>query len=140
MGTFCLPLVRQPKEVVGVEADHEAASLAQENAQRNKLPSAKIIHGTTEQALFGHLAQGSYDPVILDPPRSGLTRHAMEGLLGLASPRIIYISCDPTTLARDLGRLMARGYECRQIQPLDLFPHTFHLETVVLLERDERRS
>lgn len=139
VGTFCLPLAGRVAEMTGVEAQREAASLAQENMHRNRLSGVRIIHGTAEEALFGGVGEGIYDLVILDPPRSGLTVRAMEGLLRLGSPRIIYISCDPSTLVRDLGRLRQGGYRCGKIQPLDLFPQTYHIETVVLLEKMEPR-
>jgi 23S rRNA (uracil1939-C5)-methyltransferase len=135
VGTFCLPLAVQGVKVVGVEAHPEAASLARENRDRNRISGVRIMCRTAEAALHGRLREGRYDLVLLDPPRSGLTRGAMEGVVRLDSPRIIYISCDPSTLARDLSRLMQGGYEPRSIQPLDLFPQTYHLETMVLLEK-----
>jgi 23S rRNA (uracil1939-C5)-methyltransferase len=124
-----------------VEAHPEAAILAKENADRAGLSNVAILRGMVEGVLFRELPTNHFDLVILDPPRSGLSRRAMEGLLRLAPPRMIYISCDPSTLARDLSRLMERGYECLRIQPLDLFPQTYHIETIVLLEaRGKERS
>ena len=137
VGTFALPLACQKGVgmVVGVEGEREAAILAKENARRNGMSNVKILHGTAED-LIGALAKEKYDVTILDPPRSGITRKAMDGLLRLGSPRIVYVSCDPSTLARDLDRLRKGGYRCIQIQPLDLFPHTYHVEVVALLEAD----
>ncbi len=75
------------------------------------------------------------DIVLVDPPRSGLARRAMDGLVKLAAPLIVYISCDPTTLARDIKRLSAEGYTLLQATPFDMFPHTYHVETIALLEK-----
>jgi 23S rRNA (uracil1939-C5)-methyltransferase len=135
VGAFSLPLARRAEEVVGVEAHPEAAILAKENAERAGLSNVTVFHGMVEEVLSRDRMRDRFDLVILDPPRPGLSRKAMEGLLRLASRRIIYISCDPSTLARDLDRLMGHGYECLRIQPLDLFPQTYHMETLVLLER-----
>jgi len=135
VGAFGLPLAQRAEKVVGVEAHPEAAILARENAERSGLSNVTVFPGTVEEALLRDLTRDSFDLVILDPPRSGLSRKAMEGLLRLACPRIIYISCDPSTLARDLAHLMEQGYGCLRIQPLDLFPQTYHIETLVLLEK-----
>ena len=141
VGAFSLLMGRRAGEVIGVEADPEAAILAKENADRAGLSNVAILRGMVEGVLFRELPANHFDLVILDPPRSGLSRRATEGLLRLAPPRMIYISCDPSTLARDLSRLMERGYECLRIQPLDLFPQTYHIETIVLLEaRGKERS
>jgi len=135
VGTFSLPLARRAEMVLGVEAQTEAAHWARENAQRYGLSQVEILQAAAEEALLSPLRQERFDLALLDPPRSGVSRRTLEGLLRLAPPRMIYISCDPSTLARDLGRLMEGGYRCQRIQPLDLFPQTYHLETLVLLER-----
>jgi 23S rRNA (uracil1939-C5)-methyltransferase len=143
VGAFGLPLARRAEKVVGVEAHPDAAILAKENAERSGLSNVTVFSGTVEEVLLRDLTWDSFDLVILDPPRSGLSRKAMEGLLRLACPRIIYISCDPSTLARDLGHLMEQGYGCLGIQPLDLFPQTYHIETLVLLQKgiqEQRRG
>ena len=135
VGAFSLPLARSAEEVVGVEAHLEAAILAKENAERAGLSNVTVFHGMVEEVLLRDNMGDVFDLVILDPPRSGLSRKAMKGLLRLACPRIIYISCDPSTLARDLNHLIEQGYECLRIQPLDLFPQTYHMEVLVLLEK-----
>jgi 23S rRNA (uracil1939-C5)-methyltransferase len=135
VGVFSLPLAGRARQVVGVESHPEAATLAQENIRRCRLSNATIIKAKVEKVLSRSLAGSRFDLVIADPPRSGLSREAVEGLGRLNSPRIIYISCDPSTLARDLGGLVEQGYRCRWVQPLDLFPQTYHIETAVLLER-----
>ncbi len=75
------------------------------------------------------------DIVVVDPPRLGLERAVLEGVAALQPQRIIYVSCDPSTLARDLKRLVQRGYELKHVRPLDLFPQTYHIESITLLER-----
>jgi 23S rRNA (uracil1939-C5)-methyltransferase len=88
-----------------------------------------------EQALPGVAAEGPWDVVVLDPPRQGCSRAVLELLASVRPTRLIYVSCDPSTLARDLGVLVRFGYRCGSLRPIDLFPQTFHLESVALLER-----
>ena len=73
------------------------------------------------------------DTIVLDPPRTGLSPQAMSGLLGLKAPRLVYVSCDPATLARDVRRLVDAGYELKHIEGFDLFPNTAHIETLAVL-------
>jgi 23S rRNA (uracil1939-C5)-methyltransferase len=139
VGTFTLPLARLAREVVGVEAHPAAAADAAHNARQNGCANVRILRGQAEQVLPG-LAGTRADVVVLDPPRQGASRGLLEALGALAPPRIVYISCDPSTLARDAGLLGGQGYACVRLTPVDLFPQTFHLETVALFERrDEGR-
>jgi 23S rRNA (uracil1939-C5)-methyltransferase len=75
------------------------------------------------------------DTVLLDPPRTGISQEAMSGLLGLKAPRLVYVSCDPATLARDVRRLVEAGYRLDHIEAFDLFPNTAHVETLAVLTR-----
>lgn len=134
VGTFTLPLAGRAKEVVGIEAHPAAWADAVHNLAANGCPNARILHAPVERILPA-LATERWDLVLLDPPRQGASRQVLEALGAMAVPRIVYVSCDPSTLARDLGLLARAGYACRSLQPLDLFPQTFHLETVAVLER-----
>jgi 23S rRNA (uracil1939-C5)-methyltransferase len=135
VGTFSVPLARLAGAVVGVEAHAAAAADAVHNLRENACPGARIIQAQVEQALPTLAKEGPWDLVVLDPPRQGCSRRILEAITEMAVPRIIYVSCDPSTLARDLGILVPSGYRCTSLQPVDLFPQTFHLESVALLER-----
>jgi len=135
VGTFTVPLARLAKEVVGVEANAAAAADAVHNLRSNGCPGARIVHAQAEQALPPLAEEGPWDLVILDPPRQGASRRVLDAIGGMAVSRLVYVSCDPSTLARDLGILVSAGYRCTSLTPVDLFPQTFHLEAVAVLER-----
>jgi 23S rRNA (uracil1939-C5)-methyltransferase len=135
VGTFTVPLARVAREVVGVEANAAAAADAVHNLRGNGCPGARIVQAQAEQALPGLASEGPWDLVVLDPPRQGVSRRVLDAIMGMAIPRIVYVSCDPSTLARDLGVLLPAGYRCTNVTPVDLFPQTFHLEAVAVLER-----
>jgi len=139
VGTFCLPFAARGVKTVGVESCAEAASLAKSNAERNGIRGVKIMHSSAEEALSEGWRHEKYDLVLVDPPRPGISKRAMQGLLSLSPRHLIYISCDPSTLCRDMLILQEAGYQYREIQPLDLFPHTYHLETVVWMEKKESK-
>jgi 23S rRNA (uracil1939-C5)-methyltransferase len=129
-GNFSLPLARLGASVLAVEHDRRACEDGEENARNLGLGACRFEHGRVAQVV-GALADSEerFELAILDPPRSGAAE-ALDALLRLAPDHLIYVSCDPTTLARDLGRLSAR-YGIRCVQPLDMFPHSYHVETVV---------
>ncbi|HWU38938.1 MAG TPA: 23S rRNA (uracil(1939)-C(5))-methyltransferase RlmD, partial [Candidatus Acidoferrum sp.] len=135
VGTFSVPLARLARQVVGVEASAVAASDALHNLRTNACANARIIHAQAEQALPGLAQEGPWDLVVLDPPRQGVSGRVLGALLEMGVPRLVYVSCDPTTLARDLGVLVHKGYRCVRLTPVELFPQTFHLEAVAVLER-----
>lgn len=135
VGTFTVPLARLAKEVVGVEANAAAAADAVHNLRSNGCPGARIVQAQAEQVLPALADEGPWDLVVLDPPRQGVSRRLLDGITGMAVPRIVYVSCDPSTLARDLGVLVPAGYRCTTLTPVDLFPQTFHLEVVAVLKR-----
>jgi len=134
VGTFTLPLAAAAGETVGVEAHPAAAEDAVHNLAESGCRGARVLRGQAEDALPALAAQGPWDLVLLDPPRQGCSPAVLGHLAELAARRILYVSCDPSTLARDLGALAGRGYVIRWVQPVDLFPQTFHLEAVALLE------
>jgi 23S rRNA (uracil1939-C5)-methyltransferase len=136
VGTFAVPLASKAGQVVGIEANPSAASDAVFNLQGNGCLHGRAVHAQVEQALPALLQEAPWDLVVLDPPRQGCSRRSLEALAGARVPRLIYVSCDPSTLARDLGILAQAGYRCLAVRPVDLFPQTFHLETVALLTWD----
>lgn len=129
-GNLSLPLRRRGATVIAVEQNRQAAADAAANAERQPGPPMRVINQRAERAVQQLAAEGTrLDAVVLDPPRSGAAG-CIPALLRLAAPRLVYVSCDPATLARDLSRLAER-YRVEAVQPLDLFPHTYHVETVV---------
>lgn len=135
VGTFTIPLARLSREVVGIESNPAAAADAAHNLRSNDCPNARVLQAQVEQALPALAKDGSWDLIVLDPPRQGASRWVLDTILAMAVPRILYVSCDPSTLARDLGILIPSGYRCVALTPVDLFPQTFHLETVAVLQR-----
>lgn len=129
-GTFTLPLARAAGEVVAVESSRFALADLRENLAAADL-DADVVPGDAAYALpdLGH-----FDAALIDPPRAGISEKAMRALEGARIPRIVYVSCDPATLARDVARLADAGYAATRFVPVDLFPQTYHLETVALLE------
>jgi 23S rRNA (uracil1939-C5)-methyltransferase len=130
-GNFALPLARRGAVVRGVERDPVAVEAAAANAARLGLRGAAFIAADVAAALAVEPAGGA-DAIVLDPPRAGAAP-ALEALVALRAPRIVYASCDPATLARDVRTLTAHGYRVGRVQPLDLFPQTYHVETVAEL-------
>lgn len=134
VGTFTVPLGRLAREILGIETSPAAAADASHNLRVNGVTGARVLQAQVEQVLPSLEKGGPWDLVVLDPPRQGCSRRVLEAVSGMAVPRVIYVSCDPSTQARDLGILVRAGYRCLSIQPVDLFPQTFHLETVAILE------
>lgn len=133
-GNLALALRRRGAQVTAVEQDGRAIADARRNAAAEPGAPLRAIAGRAERVAAALAAAGErFDAVVLDPPRAGAAP-CIEPLLALHPPRLVYVSCDPATLARDLGRL--RGpYVLAHVQPIDLFPHTYHLENVALLTR-----
>jgi 23S rRNA (uracil1939-C5)-methyltransferase len=131
VGLFSIPLARRFGRVVAVESNPAAARDLEVNA---KSSSVIGIHGTDVEHFLENLREKP-DTVVLDPPRTGLMRGLIARLAALAPPRITYVSCEPPTLARDLMFLREAGYEPSEVHLFDLFPQTFHMETVVRLCR-----
>jgi 23S rRNA (uracil1939-C5)-methyltransferase len=129
VGLFAVPLAKNFERVLAVEASPSSVADLKHNAPRN----VRVVQETTDRFLAGSTAPT--DLVVVDPPRAGLGEKVTRALLRLSAPRITYVSCDPSTLARDLRGLLAGGYKVEQIHLLDLFPQTFHIETLVQLVR-----
>jgi 23S rRNA (uracil1939-C5)-methyltransferase len=137
IGTIGLTLARDALTVWGIEVSEESVARAIENADLNGITNAAFFAGNVGQAIE-ELRDRSGDPdvVLVDPPRAGLAGKALRRLGRIGACRIVYVSCNPTTLASDAKALRADwGYELRRARPVDMFPHTPHVETVALLER-----
>jgi len=137
IGTIGLLLARDALTVWGVDVSEESIACALENAELNGIGNAAYFAGNVGQALEDlHARSGDPDVVVVDPPRAGLAGKALKRLGEIGAPRIVYVSCNPTTLAGDLKRLRDDyGYALRRAKPVDMFPHTPHVECVALLER-----
>jgi len=134
IGNFSLPLARRTSELVGVEDYATSIAYARQNAADNDIVNAKFFVEDARGAVLRHQQEHPFDLVLLDPPRSGCYE-VMKDLLQVMPPRIIYVSCDPATLVRDLQLLAQNGYTITQSRPVDLFPQTWHIESVTLLNR-----
>lgn len=132
VGTLSLILAQHAKKVIGIESVPEAVLDARENAQRNQIENATFICGRAETSIDG-LQQ--LDSAVLNPPRIGCEQHLLKKIIELRPKRIVYISCDPATLARDLQILCNQGYFLDTVQPFDMFPQTAHVECVVRISR-----
>ena len=136
-GTIALAVARSVQRVVGVELSAEAVDNARANAARNDIHNVEFECGDVGAVVARWLteSQTRFDVVMVDPPRSGLSTAAIEAVIALGAPRIVYISCNPASLARDVAVLHAAGYELEAAQPVDHFPQTNHVETVAALRR-----
>jgi len=141
-GTIGLSLARNALTVWGVEISEESVACALENLALNSIGNAAFFAGNVGQSLE-ELAEraGRPDVVVVDPPRAGLAGKALKRTGALGASRLVYVSCNPTTLASDLKVLRAEyGYELARVRPLDMFPHTPHVETVALLTAAQDRG
>jgi 23S rRNA (uracil1939-C5)-methyltransferase len=137
-GTISLVMAQHAGQVIGAEIVPEAIEDAKENAQRNGLTNAEFICADAGQAAEELARRGLKPDVIsVDPPRKGLSQEVITAIGQMAPKRVVYVSCDPATLARDVKLLEAEGYEMQEAQAVDMFPRTNHVETVVLLSRGE---
>lgn len=133
IGTLTLPLARQVRQVIGLEIQPEAVQQARTNAALNGITNITFLAGTVADLL--PTLDSAPDLVLLDPPRKGCEPQAIAHLLDMSPLQIIYVSCKPATLARDLQRLCQGGYVLNRVQPVDFFPKTAHVECVAFLQR-----
>jgi 23S rRNA (uracil1939-C5)-methyltransferase len=131
VGLFATALAKGFRHVVAVESSQSSAA----DLKYNCPPNTKAVRTTVEEYLAGKKAQAKPELVVVDPPRAGLGERVARSLAKLGAPRITYVSCDPATLARDLAHLKIAGYRVEQAHLADVFPQTYHLETVVQLVR-----
>ena len=162
IGTISLFLAKKARKVYGVEIVPQAIENAKKNAAMNGISNAEFFVGKAEEVLPSYCAQGKHregmdagrnagagqaaadggagearaDVIVVDPPRKGCAQSLLDTIIEMAPERVVYVSCDPATLARDLKYLCAGGYEVREVQPVDMFGQTVHCECVVKLERE----
>ena len=138
VGTITLAMAGAAGKVIGVEVIPQAVADARDNARRNGIENAEFFCGDAGQAALQLEKQGiQADVIVVDPPRKGLNADTIEALHCFAPRRIVYVSCDPATLARDVAALKEKGYALQSAQAADLFPRCAHVETVVLLSKGE---
>lgn len=136
IGTISLLAARLAKRVLGIEYEPSAVQNAEENARLNSIENAQFLAGDAGEQLKAAVnATGTPDIVIIDPPRKGCDVALLEGIAAASPKRIVYVSCNPATLARDAALLKEQGYEVRQVSGVDMFPHTTHTECCCLIER-----
>lgn len=135
MGNFTLPLATRAASVVGVEGVPALVEKGRENARRNGLQNVTFFHENLEEDVTKQQwAKNGFDKILLDPARAGAAG-VMKHIIKLKPIRIVYVSCNPATLARDSDALLNAGYQIQRLAMLDMFPHTGHLESMVLFER-----
>ncbi|MCL2335083.1 MAG: 23S rRNA (uracil(1939)-C(5))-methyltransferase RlmD [Endomicrobia bacterium] len=133
-GTIGISLADKVKKVIAIEQVAQAIDDANENAKQNNVNNAEFFALTAEK--WAKENNEKFDAVVVDPPRSGLTNDVIKFLTNSGAKKIVYVSCNPSTLARDLGLIKESGkYAVRAITPVDMFPQTYHIEAAVLLER-----
>jgi 23S rRNA (uracil1939-C5)-methyltransferase len=136
VGPIALSLARRARVMLGVDDSPLAIAAAKRNARRNGISNCHFFAADVAEGILAAKRQLSgIDLTILNPPRKGIQPTALQALLTVNTPKIIYVSCDPSSLARDLDRLVAAGYGVRWVQPFDLFPQTEEVETAVRLQR-----
>ncbi len=137
IGTISLFLARQAKQVYGVEIIPEAIADARRNAEINGITNVEFFTGKAEEVLPHKYEEDQVyaEVIVVDPPRKGCDEQLLDTIVKMQPERVVYVSCDSATLARDLRYLSDRGYVVRRVQPVDMFGHTVHVETVVLMSR-----
>lgn len=137
-GTISLFLSQKAKKVYGIEIVPQAIENAKINAKQNNIDNAEFIVGESEKVIPELIKNGvKADVVVVDPPRKGCEKSLLEAIAQMSPERIVYVSCDPGTLARDLSILDELGYKVTEIQPVDMFPQTSHVECVVGIRRKD---
>ncbi len=137
IGTISLFLSKRCKEVYGIEEVPEAIAMARENADLNQVHNTSFFIGQVEKVLPSLYNKGLRpDVIVIDPPRKGCTREVIETIATMEPQRIVYISCNPSTLARDIAYFKELNYITEQIQPVDMFPFTSHVECIALIQRE----
>jgi len=136
IGTIGLTMAARAGEVWGLEIVEEAIEDARDNARANEITNARFFAGDVRTGLRDLVAEaGKPDVVVVDPPRAGLSSKVVRRIIEAAPRRIVYVSCNPTTLAPNAGQLVEAGYRLRRVRPVDMFPQTPHIEAVAVLDR-----
>lgn len=138
IGSISIYIANEVKRVYGVEVAEESIKDARTNARLNKINNIEFTTGKAEETLPFLIERGiEANKVIVDPPRKGCDKKVLDAIVKINPEKIVYVSCNPTTLARDLKILVENGYKVVEVQPIDMFPHTAHIESVTLLEKDK---
>jgi 23S rRNA (uracil1939-C5)-methyltransferase len=136
IGTIGLTMAGSAGEVWGLEIVPEAIDDAERNARNNKIENAKFVAANARTGVRPLLEKaGTPDVVVVDPPRAGLSQKIVRRVIECEAKRIVYVSCNPTTLAPNAKQLEEAGYKLRRVRPVDMFPQTPHIECVTLFER-----
>ena len=136
IGTMTLVAAQKARQVYGIEVVKSAVKNAKENAKLNNIDNVTFEVGKAEEWMVNQAKKGlEIDVMIVDPPRKGLDKTFINAALETSPKRIVYVSCNPSTLARDLKLFTEGGYELKKVQPVDMFPQTYHVETTTLLEK-----
>lgn len=139
IGTIGIIVAKHAKNVIGVELNKDAVRDARINAKENKIKNASFYQGDAGEFMEAMAARDEkVDVVFMDPPRAGSDKTFMDAAMGVKPKKIVYISCGPQTLANNLEYFEAKGYKVQKIQPVDLFPLTSHVESVVLMSRKDK--
>ena len=137
IGTIGLTMASRAGEVWGLEIVPEAIADAERNAKRNGIENARFVSGSARTGVRPLIEQaGKPDVVVVDPPRAGLSQKIVRRLIECEAKRVVYVSCNPTTLAPNAAQLGEAGYRLRRVRPVDMFPQTPHIECVALLEKE----
>ncbi len=132
IGTISLWLSKKAKSVLGIESNPNSIEFANIAVKENKIRNVKFLVGDTSRILSQ--LEGSYEILVVDPPRSGLERNCVNAILGMNFKKIIYVSCNPETLEED-ARTLSKKYTLKSVQPVDMFPQTYHIESVAIFEK-----
>ena len=136
IGTIGLTMAKSAGEVWGLEIVPEAIADAEANAKRNKIENVRFLAGSARTGVRPLIEQaGKPDVVVIDPPRAGLSQKIVRRVIECEAKRIVYVSCNPTTLAPNAAQLVEAGYTLRKVRPVDMFPQTPHIECLALLEK-----
>ena len=137
-GTISIYCANDANKIVGIEMVKEAVEQAKYNSKLNNIKNAEFLAGKVEDLLPEVLNNNSFDIVIIDPPRAGLHPRALKYISDLPVKKIVYISCNPSTLERDVKILENDGWELKEVQGVDMFPHTAHMEVVAVIEKNKK--
>ncbi len=139
IGTISLFLAQKAKKVYGIEIVEDAIKDAKRNAKINNMDNVEFYVGKAEEVVPKMYKEGKRaNVVVVDPPRKGCDEKVLDTIVSMQPDRVVYVSCNPSTLARDLAYLDERGYKCNEIQPVDMFPHSVHVENVAWLSRVDK--